>query len=176
MLPLTSAGRGRARGLEFYLRRRLSNRFYAQTNFSVARSTDSALDGISHPSGFDSRYVFNLTGGYQLGRSWELAARYVFYSGRPYTPFNLALSTAQQRPIYDLTRVNALRAPDYQRLDFRVDKTLHPWDGNLNLYVGLTNALNRQNYFGYSWNYVLNQPMTKTQLGMFPLCGLEWRF
>ncbi|MGA9671673.1 MAG: TonB-dependent receptor [Terracidiphilus sp.] len=176
MLSLTSAGRGRARGLEFYMHKKLSDRFYAQANFSIAQSTDSALDRVFRPSGFDSHYIFNVTSGYQFGRSWEVGARYVYYSGRPYTPFNLVLSTAQDRPVYDLTRVNGLRAPDYQRVDFRIDKTLHPWDGNLNIYAGLTNAFNRKNYFGYSWNYVLSQPMTKTQMGAFPLCGLEWRF
>ncbi len=176
LLPMTSAGRGRARGIEFYARRRMTDRLYGQVNFSIAGSRRTALDGICRPGGFDARYVFNLTGGYRIGAHWEVAGRFVIYSGRPYTPFDETLSRAQNRPIYDLAQVNALRAPSYQRLDFRVDRTFRVWRGHMNVYGGLTNAFNRENYFGHSWSYSRHQPKRLTQLGILPLCGLEWRF
>ena len=130
LLPMASAGRGRSRGVEVYARRVVGERLYGQVSFTVAGSTRSALDGVQRPGGFDSRYVFNATGGYRLGKQWEAAARYVFYSGRPYTPFDLELSKEQNRPIFDLARVNALRAPAYHRLDVRVDRTLRAWRGH----------------------------------------------
>jgi hypothetical protein len=117
-----------------------------------------------------------MTGGYRLPRKWELAARYVFLSERPYTPFDVVLSQQQKQPIYDLARVNALRSLAYHRLDFRVDRTFKLRNGSMNVYGGLQNAFNRENYFGYSWNYRLNQPKRSKLTGIFPICGLEWRF
>lgn len=176
MIPLTSAGKGRARGVEFYLRKNLTERLYGQASFAVASSRNSALDGIYRPGGFDSRYLFNASGGYLFGKKWQLGARYIFLSGRPYTPFNVEISQEQNRPIFDLSRVNALRSASYQRLDFRVDRTFKVWNGTLNAYLGLQNAFNRENSFAYTWNYRLDRPKRLTLAPLFPLCGMEWRF
>jgi hypothetical protein len=176
LFPMTSAGRGRARGIEFFVEKKLTARLYGQMNFSVSQARHAALDGVLRPGGFDSPRVFNLTGGYRLTKHWEAAVRYVVLSGRPYTPFDEQLSRQQDRGIYDLARVNAVRAPSYQRLDFRVDRTMHVWGGSLNVYFGLQNAFNRDNFLGYAWNFRTNAPKLQHQLGIFPLGGMEWRF
>ena len=176
LFPMTSAGRGRARGIELFVEKRLTSRLYGQMNFSVSQSRQAALDGIFRPSAFDSRFVFNITGGYRLSQHWWVAGRYVFLSGRPYTPFDQTLSEQQNRGIYDLSQVNALRAPSYQRLDFRFDWTAKVWRGSLNLYFGLQNAFDRKNFQAYEWNYVTNQQQVQHQLGIYPIGGLEWKF
>ena len=65
--------------------------------------------------------------------AWEVSARLSFLSGRPFTPYDQAVSTAQRRGVYDLTRVNAERAPDYGRVDIRVDRTFTVGGQPLNL-------------------------------------------
>jgi hypothetical protein len=102
--------------------------------------------------------------------------RYVFLSGRPFTPFDLPLSTAQNRGVFDLTRVNASRAPSYQRLDFRVDRILRTRAGQIDFFGGLQNAVNRRNFLAYQWDYRTNQPRELHQLKLFPIAGMEWRF
>jgi hypothetical protein len=176
LLPMTSAGRGRTRGLEFLVEKKLTRRLFGQVNFTVASARHAALDGVLRPGGFDSRYIFNVTGGYRLSGKWEIAGRYVYLSGRPYTPFHLELSRAQNRGVFDLARVNGVRASAYQRLDVRVDRNVRVGGGLLNIYFGLQNALNRDNFFGETWNFRTSQPKTLTQLALFPLGGFEWRF
>lgn len=176
LFPMTSSGKGRARGIELFIEKKPGSRFYGQMNFSISQSLQAALDGILRPTAFDSRCVFNATGGYLLGRGWSAATRYVFLSGRPYTPFDQTLSQQQDRGIYDLSQVNALRASSYQRLDFRFDRNMELRRSNLDFYFGLQNAFDRRNFQSYAWNFVTNQQQTEHQLGIYPIGGLEWKF
>jgi outer membrane cobalamin receptor len=176
MTPLTSAGRGRARGVEFAVEKKLTRHFHAQANLTISSSRHAALDKVLRPGGYDSRYVSNLIGGYRFNDRWSLAARFVYVGGRPYTPFDLVKSTAQNRGVLDLARVNAVRAPEYNRLDLRVDRNLRIRGGLLNVYAGIQNALGRKNFFAEVWNFRTNAPKTEHQLGAFPMFGMEWRF
>ncbi|MDX1984664.1 MAG: TonB-dependent receptor [Bryobacteraceae bacterium] len=176
LFPLTAAGRGRVRGLEFFVEKKFSQKFFGQANFSISRTRHAALDGVFRPGNFDYPRVFNMVGGYRLTRNWEVSLRYAYLTGRPYTPFNLAESTRQNRPIFDLARVNAERLPDYQRMDFRLDRTFQTRWGPVLLFVGLQNALGRKNVQGIQWNRRGNEALTEEQLGRFPLIGLDWRF
>ena len=40
---------------------------------------------------FDRPFVFNVVGGERSARQWEIALRSAYLTGRPYTPFQLAL-------------------------------------------------------------------------------------
>ncbi|MBL8173363.1 MAG: TonB-dependent receptor [Bryobacterales bacterium] len=176
LFPLTSAGRGRVRGVEFFLEKKFSEKWFGQANFSVSRTRHSALDGVYRPGNFDYPYIFNAVGGYRLTGKWELSTRFAYLGGRPFTPFDIPVSTAQGRGIFDLQRVNAERAPDYVRLDIRADRTFTVREKPLLVFVGVQNILNRKNFAGYIWNRRLNEPKFNEQLGAFPLIGMEWRF
>ena len=74
------------------------------------------------------------------------------YVGRPYTPFDLALSASQRRGIYDLSQVNATRAPAYARLDVRVERRFIVGGRPLVIFGGVQNVTNRENVAQYAWN------------------------
>lgn len=103
LLPYASAGRGRARGIEFLVEKKFSSRWYGQTNLSLSKTRFSGLDGVFRPGTYDYPVIFNALGGYQLRKNWDLSARFVYLSGKPYTPFNTTLSQAQKRGVFDLT-------------------------------------------------------------------------
>ncbi len=86
------------------------------------------------------------------------------------------MSTAQRRGVYDLTRVNAERAPDYGRVDIRVDRTFTVGGQPLNVFLGVQNVTNRRNFASYSWNRRTNAQQFGEQQGIFPILGLDWRF
>ncbi len=176
LFPLASAGRGRVRGVEFFVEKKFSERWFGQSNFSVSRTRHAALDGVYRPGSFDYPFIFNAVGGYRLTRKWELSTRLAYLGGRPYTPFDAAESTAQRRGIFDLSRVNGERARDYVRVDLRVDRTFTVRDKPLLVFLGVQNVLNRKNFAGYTWNRRLNAEQFNEQLGAFPLIGMEWRF
>jgi hypothetical protein len=176
LFPLTSAGEGYSEGVELFVEKRLTSTLYGQGNLSFSRTRHAGLDRVLRPGSFDYPFVFNLVGGYRLSPVWELSARLSFLSGRPFTPYDQAVSTAQRRGVYDLTRVNAERAPNYGRVDIRVDRTFTAGGRPLNLFVGVQNVTNRRNFASYSWNRRTNTQQFGEQQGIFPIVGLDWRF
>lgn len=176
LFPITSAGRGRVRGIEFFLEKKFRDRWFGQANLSFSRTRHAALDQIFRPGSFDYPVIANFVGGYRLTPKWELSTRASFLSGRPFTPFNIEESTRQRRPIFDLNRVNDERAPDYFRLDLRVDRTFTVRDKPLIVFFGVQNVTNRKNFAQLSWDRIANVPDVNDQLGLFPLIGLDWRF
>ena len=176
LFPLTSAGEGHSEGVELFVEKRLTSQLYGQGNLSISRTRHAGLDGVLRPGSFDYPLVFNLLGGYRLSPAWELSARLSFLSGRPFTPYDAAVSTEQRRGVYDLSRVNAERAADYSRIDIRVDRTFTIGGQPLNLFVGVQNVLNRRNFASYNWNRRSNTQQFGEQQGIFPILGFDWRF
>jgi hypothetical protein len=176
LFPLTSAGEGYSEGVEIFVEKRLTAKLYGQGNLSFSRTRHAGLDTVLRPGSFDYPFVFNLLGGYRLSPVWEFSARLSFLSGRPFTPYDQVVSTAQRRGVYDLTRVNAERAPDYGRVDLRVDRTFTVGGQPLNLFFGVQNLTNRRNFASYSWNRRTNTQQFGEQQGIFPILGFDWRF
>jgi hypothetical protein len=176
LFPLTSAGEGYSEGVELFVEKRLTAKLYGQGNLSFSRTRHAGLDGVLRPGSFDYPFVFNLLGGYRVSPAWEVSARLSFLSGRPFTPYDQAVSTAQRRGVYDLARVNAERAPDYGRVDIRIDRTFTVGGQPLNVFLGVQNVTNRRNFAGYSWNRRTNTQQFGEQQGIFPILGFDWRF
>lgn len=176
LLPYVSAGRGRIRGLEIAAEKKFSDRWYGLANVSISKTRFSALDGVFRPGTFDYPVIFNVLGGYHFWKKWDASVKFVYLSGKPYTPFDQTLSQQQHRGIYDLTRVNGVRAPDYLRLDFRVDRTFTVRRQPFLVFFGLQNATNRRNIAQADWDRSLNEVRFNRQLGLFPLIGLDWKF
>ena len=176
LFPLASAGEGYSQGVELFIEKRLTSKLYGQGNLSLARTRHAGLDGVLRPGSFDYPLVFNLLGGYRLSQAWELSARLSFLSGRPFTPYDQAVSTEQRRGVYDLARVNDERAPDYSRIDIRVDRTFTVSGQPLNVFFGVQNIANRRNFASYNWNRRVNAQQFGEQQGLFPILGFDWRF
>lgn len=176
LLPYASAGRGRVRGVEILVEKKFRDRWFGQTNISISRTRHAALDGIFRPGTYDYPVIFNAVGGYKLTRKWDVSGRFVYLSGKPYTPFDEALSKEQRRGIYDVARVNAVRAPDYLRLDLRLDRTFTVRDKPLLIFFGVQNVTNRRNIAQAAWDRRRNELRFNRQLGLFPLIGMDWQF
>ncbi len=176
LFPLTSAGRGRVRGVEFFLEKKFSDKWFGQANVAYMQSCQAGLDQVLRPSIYDYPVVFNAVGGYRLNRKWEFSARLAYLTGRPFTPFDAPTSTRLRRGVFDLARVNAERLPDYFRLDLRADRTFYVNEKPVLVFIGVQNATNRRNIGGISWNRNTNSQQLGEQLGLFPLIGLDWRF
>jgi hypothetical protein len=175
LFPLTSAGRGRSRGIELYLQQKLARNLYGQLSYAYARAEQAALDGVLRPSDFDLPHVLSLVGGYRFGKRLEIASRFTYTSGRPYTPFLVAETLAQNRStgILDLTRVSGMRTPAYHRLDLRVDRRfLRSW-GALVLYLEIENVYNRKNVRTYDWNPKVGGATAEEQFSRMIIGGLN---
>jgi hypothetical protein len=186
-IPFVSRGTGVARGVEVFGEGHLGPHLFGQVNVAYARAEYAALDGIMRPGNFDYPIVLNLAGNYHSGKRYDASWRYEYSTGRPYTPFLLNASAMQDRPIYDVSRINALRGPTYSRLDAQMGRTFFLGSHRLSLYAGLENVFDRANLLGYYWtprlgyrgNCVSNPNRCvspQDQLSRFPNFGVRYAF
>ena len=175
LYPMTSAGNGRASGVEFFAEKKFAGDWFGQVNLAYSRSRHAGLDRKLRPGAFDRPFVFNMVGGKRVGRNWEAAMRLAYLTGRPYTPFLRDLSEAQRRGIFDLDRVNTLRYSPFVNVDLRLDRTLRIRDQVIVIYIGVQNVLGRRNPTNVLWNRLTNRPRFGRGIGLFPLVGMEWQ-
>lgn len=190
-LPLKTGGRGNATGIELIARSHVRKRVQLLAGVSYARTAYAAGDGILRNGNYDVPLTGNGMVTFHLPWAIELSGRDSYSSGHPYTPYDVPVSLAQERGIYDLGRVNAIRGPAYNRVDFALDRNIHlkrGLHGVLNLYGGVQNALNRQNFLGYVWldrcssvpvcvQDFNGDPETRVyQMPVFPSAGARFEF
>ena len=175
LFPMVSAGDGRVTGVEAALERRATpgSRWNGQANLAFSRARYAGLDGVPRPGSFDYPVVANVLGFYRLTSAWSVSIKMAYLGGRPFTPIDPAVSSAQRRAVYDVSRVNGERAHDYFRADLRVDRTFGI-DRRVSIFAGAQNITNRKNFAGATWDRRNNTMKTLQQLGLFPILGLEW--
>lgn len=176
LIPLTSKGSGRSKGIEFYIQKRMTENLYGQISYSYSKTEHKALDGIYRPGSFDIPHVLSIIGGYKLNDSWEFSTKFTYASGRPYTPVDMVNSNIQNRNILDVSKTNSERMKSYNRLDLRADHRAN-FDGwNLVTYVELQNIYNRANAFMITWNEKTHELITVKQIAFFPVGGIKIEF
>jgi hypothetical protein len=150
-LPLTGTGSAESRGLEAVLRAHWQSRVQLLLSVTRSQAEYRALDGIRRPGNYDTPMAISALSSFQLPLRITLNSRDSFSSGRAYTPFDIPDSFAQDRGIYDLSRINALRGLVYNRLDLELERRFSFSRGQLDVRGGAENLLNRGNLLGYVW-------------------------
>jgi hypothetical protein len=167
-LPMSSTGSGHSSGIEVSGMVHSPSRFMLRGSVAYSKTLSAGLDRKLRPSNYDLPWIVNLVSNMQVGRGLDISGRYGFATGRPYTPYDLHDSLLQNRPIYDLTSINALRAPFYGRLDMQISKDFSIRNTHLEIYGGVDNVLNRSNFLTYAWMplYTRSQRATPGQIPM----------
>jgi hypothetical protein len=174
--PLLPASDGYARGVEFFIQKKLTNSLYGMLNYSFSEIRFTSLDGIERPSSFDYGNVLTLILGYKITDNFEVSAKYRFMGGRPYTPLDEQASAQLNQTIYDFTRYNAVRYDDYQRLDIRVDYRFEMLGWALTTYLDFQNVLNIENVEQVIWNQKENKVDYVYQWKFLPAGGIKIEF
>ena len=157
-LPLQNGGHGQAQGVELLLRTHWKDSADVLGSVSYSKTRYAAADGILRPGNFDFPLVGNGMITLRLPGKFFATFRDTYATGRPYTPFDIPESEKQSRGIYDLSKVNALRGPAYNRVDADFHRAFHVHGGLLNIYGGMENALNRANFLGFAWESQCKPP------------------
>jgi hypothetical protein len=186
-LPLTGTGSADARGVEMVLRAHWQSRVQLLMSATRSQSEYRALDGIRRNGNYDTPVAMNAMTSFRLPLRITLNSRESFNSGRVYCPFDIPDSLEQNRGIYDLRRINAVRGPVYNRLDLELQRDFSFSRSQLEVRGGAENVLNRGNLLGYVWLQNCNvnaicenapgPPIGKVdQLGRFPVISAQYRF
>ncbi|MEZ4850604.1 MAG: TonB-dependent receptor [Bacteroidia bacterium] len=162
-LNYSSAGEGRARGIELFVRKEKGN-LRGWLSYSLSHSERTAsLVGQIKDFDFDQRHIFNLVTEYHLPiRKPYLPAliqlNYRYTDGTPYTPIVGATHTSsgwngvQGEPL-------SMRNNDYQNLNLRVE-----WRYKIGKvmraasFIEIWNLTNHKNVLGRSYQYGENYP------------------
>ncbi len=141
---VTSTGRGRAYGLEFFFQQKLTRNIFAVLSLTGFRSEFSGRSGAYVPSAWDSRYLVSALLGRKFKRGWEMGLKYRAGGGSPYTPLDLAASRASYlatgRGVFDFNQLNTRRLGTFQQFDFRLDKRINWKRYSLDLFFDVQNA------------------------------------
>ncbi len=178
LFPMTSEGLGLAQGAELSVRYKPTSEFTLTSAVTYARSWYSGLDGVLRRGNYDLPFVANIAGTLYLRKRMVLSSRYSQTSGRPYTPDNLELSEAQDRDVYDLSMINAVRSASYHRLDFRLEQSRPIRQGVFTWHVGLENALGSSNFYSNQWRPRAGDlgVLEQDQMPRFPDGGVKYSF
>ena len=142
---VVSDGDGRTYGLELLYQQKLSKNFYGILAYTLFKSEFTDINQNYLPSAWDSRQLITFTGGYKLGRNWEISIRYRSIGKTPFAPVDLE-QTLNTYPalILDYDNLGSAQLDPFSQLDIRIDKK---WNFNafaLNVYLEFQNALAQQ--------------------------------
>ncbi|MBK7406976.1 MAG: TonB-dependent receptor [Saprospirales bacterium] len=144
--PADASSKGRAYGVEFQVKQKLTRSYYWMLNYSFVVSQFQDVDGSYTSSSWDNRHFGTIAVGKTFKKNWQMGLRWSFSGGNPYTPYDLALSS--QRAIWDLNRrglpdyshLNQARLPFFHQLDFRVDKQFNFRKWAMQIYLDVQNV------------------------------------
>jgi len=173
---LASASTGYARGIEFFLQKKLTKNIYGLLNYGYSKIQFKALDGIERPSSFDYRHIFTAILGYKISNTLEVSGKWRYTSGKPYTPVDLEASKALNQLQLDFNAVNTERFKTYHRLDIRIDKR-YEFDGwNLVTFIDFQNIYNRKNIDQLQWDEKNQEVEIVYQWSFLPAGGIKVEF
>lgn len=173
---LIDTGSARSCGIEFMIQKKLADKLYGVISGSYSRTRYQDINGTWRDRIYDNRYIFSVEGGYKFSDTWEFGLKWNYAGSAPYTPFDTEASASVNAGIFDWTRINRERLPDYHSLNLRVDKRFYFGGSNLIVYFSIWNVLNRKNVISYYWNTIEQKPDKFLGWGMLPALGIEFEF
>ena len=154
---LTQDGTGRVRGLQVLLRQEMLKGFFGWISYSLSKSERRDHPNLAYRLfDQDQTHVLALLASYDLGKGFEVGARFRYATGMPRTPVvdsyrsNL---TGNYEPV--LGAQNSIRIPSFYQLDARAEKVFVMGPRKISVFLDVQNLTNRKNpeEFAYSENY-----------------------
>lgn len=173
---LLDSGRALSQGVEIMLQKKLAKNIYGLLSASWFRSLYHDIQNITRNRTFDQRFLVSAEGGYKPNKRWEFSLHWTYSGGRPFTPFDVQASSTAKTGILDPVRVNAVRYPNFNWLNIRVDRRFNFHQSNLVAYLSIYNVLGQKNVSAYYWHPERNEQEIIYQWGSLPIFGIEYEF
>jgi len=171
------SGRGRAMGLEFYLKKNVG-KLNGWVSYTLG-SSELQVNGINnsewYPARFDQRHNLKVVGYYKLNERWTLSANFTYLSGTPGTfPTDRFTQQGYLVPYNAFDSRNNIRIPDFHRLD--ISATLYgkkyKRNGKLRknedyFVFGFYNLYARRNPFSIYFSQGTERPVTNMPIESF---------
>lgn len=177
VLHYSNLGTGNSEGIELFLRRAPTERFFGWVSYALSRSIRHNAPGETHVYDYDQPHIATVVAGYKLDPGWDVGIKWHYSSGLPNTP----IVGSSYDPVYDrylpiYGPTNSDRLPDYQRLDLSTSltTTYDTWEWKVTLEV--LNVYNHANVLTYDYNSDYSSYKTILQLPFLPYLGFEAKY
>jgi outer membrane receptor for ferrienterochelin and colicin len=140
---VSTNGDGKAYGVELFIQKKLTKRFFGILSYTFYRSLFSGANGKFIASSWDNEQLLSITCGYKFAKNWELGIKFRYQGGAPFTPFDATqsrlnyLSQGVGTPNYAL--LNSQRLGGFTSSDLRIDKKWNFKKLTLDVFIDVTN-------------------------------------
>lgn len=183
--PYTNNVEGDAYGVDLFINKDLTDKWYGWLAISASRSTrTNKLTNIEQDYYLDTPLVINWVINYQLTEKWNMGTRLTLQSGRAITP----IIGAQENPFFENHILPVYgdaysdNLPVYVRLDLRFQRAITLWGFAGTYNIDILNALNRQNVTDRNLDYKRTTSIDNYYLedevgmGIIPAAGVSLTF
>lgn len=150
-----SGGSGYAKGVDFFLKSKVFNKYSAWISYSYTDSKRRQYDASRQTSAdYDITHSLTAVGYYNITDNFTMGLTYRVSTGRPYTPVEGSYFDSSQSvfvPVYALK--NSGRFPAYHRLDLNAQFIFSVFGRFAIAVMELNNVLNQKNLYDYTYNY-----------------------
>ncbi len=177
---LVNKGKGYNYGAELTLEKFFSRGYYFLLTGSLFESKYRGYDGILRSTAFNSNYVINALGGYEIaaGKKNRLTfdLRAVYAGGRRYTPIDVAESIAERRTERRWEQAYSHQYDPYFTLDVKLGFKMNLKKADQEFALEIKNLTNHHNIFQQLYDPVNHRIKTDYQQGLFPIMFYRIRF
>jgi hypothetical protein len=176
---LTSSGGGKSYGMEFLVQKKYSNvPLYGLMSLTYSKSELTANNGTTYPGQYDQRFIFNLTGGYIFNSKWEIAGKFRYFTGVPYStvyrPSENPLRYGYIQNIPEQYLDN--RTKPGHHLDVRVDRYFNFFNWTLIVYIDIQNVYNFKIPQRPTYDFWDDSIVNSSAIGILPSIGISAEF
>ncbi|MFQ5603961.1 MAG: TonB-dependent receptor domain-containing protein [bacterium] len=171
---LSDIGEALARGVDVSVQTSRSRQICGMASISYLVSKYKDYHREWQNRAFDSRVKLGFEGGFKLSKKWEIVARWIYMSGRPYAPLDITTSNKLNTTVFDQTRFNQVRLPAYHSLNIRISRHFKFKKSHLSVYLSIWNLYNRKNILNYQWSRARGRQRTNRQLPVVPFIGFKY--
>ena len=179
VLRYDNSATGHVIGLEAMLRYVADDDFFGWISYTLSRSERVWAPG--QPSELfyaDQPHILTALGSYNLGKGWEIGARFRLVSGNLYTPCVGGIFNSSATSYVCVNgEQNSQRLSTFHQLDVRIDKRWVFSSFTLGIYLDLINAYNHIAEDAPAYSFDFSQRGTTSQsLPIVPSLGIRGEF
>jgi hypothetical protein len=182
MDSLVNKGKGTNYGLELTLEKFLNRNYFFLVTASLFQSKYKAYDGLVRNTSFNSNYILNAVGGYELpfgkrkNRALILGLRMTLAGGRPYVPYDQEATVEEGEVVYDWEEAYVPRHQDYFRASFRVGLRRNERKFNVAFLFDLQYRTNYTYVYMYRIDVLTGKIVEDYQMGWYPNATVRFQF
>jgi len=182
MDSLVNKGTGMNYGLELTLEKFMHRNYFFLFTASLFESQYKGYDGISRNTSYNSNYIINAVGGYELpfgkrkNRALVLGLRVNWTGGRPYLPFDPQATVAEGTVIYNWNDAYTPRHDNTFRGSFRIGMRRNERKFNVSFLFDIQYRANYTYIYLYRIDVVTGDIVKDYKMGWYPNSTVRFEF